>query len=225
MNLSQTLILRTKMLGAVLRDARLKAGKSLKQAAALVGLSSGALSAMERGRRSAAISLPELELLAFYYRVPLGQFISTQPLPSERRMDFDPRLVISLRQKMIGAMLRRHRDDAGLSIRALAERVGYPSSRVSAYERGERPIPLPELEALLKVLGRPVDAYVDQQGPVAEWVQTQQANENLKQLPRDLRSFLADPQNQTYLRLAKRLSELSSEKLHGLAELLLEVTP
>jgi hypothetical protein len=70
-----------------------------------------------------------------------------------------------------------------------------------------------------------VDAYVDQQGPVAEWVQSQQVNENLKRLPRDLRSFLADPQNQTYLRLAKRLSELSSEKLHGLAELLLEVTP
>ena len=225
MNLSQTLILRTKMLGAILRDARLKAGKSLRQAAALVGLSSGALSALERGRRSAAISLPELELLAFYYRVPLGQFISTQPLPSEKRMGFDPRLVISLRQKMIGAMLRRHRDEAGLSIRALAERVGYPTGRVSAYERGERPIPLPELEALLRVLDRPVDAYVDQQGPVAEWVESQKVNDNLKRLPRDLRNFLADPQNQTYLRLAKRLSELSSEKLRGLAELLLEVTP
>src|SRR3972149_58582 len=164
MNLSQTLILRTKMLGAVLREARLKAGKSLKQAAALVGLSSGARSAMERGRRSAAMSLPELELLAFYYRVPLGQFISTQALPSEKRMDFDPRLVISLRQKMIGAMLRRPRDEPGLSIRSLAERVGYPTSRVSAYERGERPIPLPELEALLKVLGRPGDAYAGHHG-------------------------------------------------------------
>src|SRR3972149_9431126 len=120
MTLSQTLILRTKMLGAILRDARLKAGKSLKQAAALVGLSSGALSAMERGRRSAALSLPELELLAYYYRVPLGQFLSTGPMPTERRMDFDPRVVISLRPKMIGAMLRRHRDEAGLSIRELA---------------------------------------------------------------------------------------------------------
>jgi transcriptional regulator with XRE-family HTH domain len=225
MNLSQTLILRTKMLGAILRDARLKAGKSLKQAAALVGLSSGALASLERGHRSASISLPELELLAFYYRVPLRHFLSMQPAPSERRMDFDPRIVISLRQRMIGAMLRRHREEAGLSIRALAEAVGFPTSRISAYERGERPIPLPELETLLKRLGRSVDAYVDQQGPVAEWVKNQQVSENLKALPADLRNFLVDPQNQSYMRLAKRLSELSSEKLRNLAELLLEVTP
>jgi transcriptional regulator with XRE-family HTH domain len=225
MTLTQSLVLRTKMLGAVLRAARLKAGKSLKQAAGLIGLSSGALSAVERGDRTSAISLPELELLAFYYRVPLGQFLSTQPPPAERRADFDPRVVISLRQRMIGAMLRRHRDEAGLTIRGLAERVGFPPSRVSAYERGERPIPLPELELLLKALGQPVEAYIDQQGPVAEWVQNQQVNDNLKGLPRELRRFLADPQNQTYLQLAKRLSDLSSEKLRGLAELLLEVTP
>jgi transcriptional regulator with XRE-family HTH domain len=208
-----------------LRDARLKAGKSLKQAAALVGLSSGALASLERGRRSASISLPELELLAFYYRVPLWHLLSMQPVPSEWRLDFDPRVVISLRQRMIGAMLRRHREEAGLSIRSVAEAVGFPTSRVSAYERGERPIPLPELEALLKTLGRSVDVYVDQQGPVAEWVKNQQVSENLKALPADLRNFLVDPQNQTYMRLAKRLSELSSEKLHSLAELLLEVTP
>lgn len=224
MSHSQTLILRTKMLGAILRDARLKAGKSIKQAASMVNLSGSSLSALERGARSAALSLPELELLAYSYRVPLENFLTTRPLAAERRMDFDPSVVISLRQKMIGAMLRRHRDQSGLSIRALAEKVGFPSSRVSAYERGERPIPLPELEILLRALGQSVDDYIDQQGPVAEWLQNQRMNENLKALPRDLRSFLAAPENQRYLRLAKRLSELTSERLRALAETLVEVT-
>ena len=60
----EALILKQKITGVLLRQARQDAGKSLKECGQVLGLSSGAISAIERGKR--AISLPELEMLAYY---------------------------------------------------------------------------------------------------------------------------------------------------------------
>jgi transcriptional regulator with XRE-family HTH domain len=125
---------------------------------------------------------------------------------------------------MVGALLRKHRKEAEMSIRALADAAGLPSKRLSAYERGERPIPLPELERLVKVLGQSLEDYIDREGPVGEWISNNQAFVNLLKLPPELREFLSTPENQSYLRAAKHISELSVEKLRALAEGLLDLT-
>lgn len=217
-----TLTLRTKMLGAMLREARLKAKKSLKEVASLIGATSGAVSSYEHGRKG--ISLPELELFAYHLDIPLEHFTSGSTVPSIQKTKFDPTTMVSLRQRMVGALLRKHRTEAKMSIRALAEAVGLPPKRVSAYERGERSIPLPELERLVEVLGQSLEGYIDQEGPVGEWVANNQAFTNLLKLPPELREFLSTPENQSYLRAAKHISELSVEKLRTLAESLLDLT-
>ena len=132
--------------------------------------------------------------------------------------------MVSLRQRMVGALLRKQRTEAEMSIRALADAAGLPSKRLSAYERGDRPIPLPELERLLVILGQSLEEYFDREGPVGEWASNKQAYVNLLQLPSDLREFLSTPENQSYLRVAKHISELSVEKLRALAESLLDLT-
>jgi transcriptional regulator with XRE-family HTH domain len=210
------------MLGAMLREARLKASKSLKDIANLIGSTSGAVSSYERGQKG--ISLPELELFAFHLDIPLGYFISGTSLQTEPKTDFDPTTMVSLRQRMVGALLRKHRTEAEMSIRALAEAVGLPPKRVSAYERGERPIPLPELEMFVEVLGQSLEDYLDQEGPVGEWATNKKAFLNILKLPPELREFLSSPENQSYLRAAKHISELSVEKLRALAESLLDLT-
>ena len=217
-----TLTLRTKMLGAMLREARLKANMSLKEVASLIGATSGAVSSYEHGRKG--ISLPELELFAYHLDIPLKHFISGTTLRSEQKTEFDPNTMVSLRRRMVGALLRKHRTETEMSIRALAEAAGLPSKRLSAYERGERPIPLPELERLVKVMGHSLDDYIDREGPVGEWATNKQAFANLLQLPSDLRNFLSTPENQMYLRVAKHISELSVEKLRSLAESLLDLS-
>ncbi len=222
MTQAQALSLRTKMLGALMRKARLASGKSLKEMAALIGTGSGMLSSFENGRR--AISLPELELLAYHLNVPLRQFWSSGAVQSREREEFNPGLLISLRQRMIAAQLRIHREAAGLTARQLAERVGMSAERLRLYERGERPIPLPELEILLESLGRSMDEYVEAEGPVGDWASAQRAFEGLLELTPDLREFLSDPVNQPYLRLAKQLSQLSIDRLRDTAELLLDLT-
>jgi transcriptional regulator with XRE-family HTH domain len=219
---NQAMILRRKMLGALVRDARQDSGKTLREASELIGSSSAKFSSFEKGRRS--ISLPELEVLAFQLGVPLGKFISGGSSKVGVRPSINPTMVITLRQKMIGAMLRAHRQEAGLSMKELATRAGIPSSRVGAYERGERAVPFPELEDLLQSLGQNVFEYLNKEGPVGEWHIDQDSFEVFKALPPDLRKFLGEADNERYLRLAKRMSEISVEKLRNLAESLLDIT-
>lgn len=218
----QAMILRRKMLGALIRDARQESGKTLRDASELIGSSSAKFSSFEKGKRS--VSLPELEVLAFQLGVPLAKFIAGGSSKVGEKPIINPSLVISLRQKLIGAMLRSHRQEAGISMKELAQRAGIPASRVSANERGERAVPFQELEDLLQVLGHSITKYLNKEGPVGEWHIDQESFEVFKALPPDLRKFLGETDNERYLRLAKRMSEISVEKLRNLAESLLDIT-
>ena len=187
----QTRLLRAKMLGALLREARLEAGKSLKETAHLIGTRSSTLSSYERGRKS--ISLPELELLAYHLDLPLRRFLAPSSEDLNRGAEFDPMMMISLRQRMIGALLRKRRTEMGYSIRSLAHKLQMPTGRISDYERGLRPIPIPDLESMLEVLGQSIDDYVDLEGPVGVWHRNQRAFERFLALPDDLRKFFLKP--------------------------------
>lgn len=218
----QALTLRAKMLGALIRQARMNARLSLNETAELIGISRGILSSYEHGRR--VISLPELELLAYQLDIPIEKFTATTIAEDEPEADFDPEVVISLRQRIIGAMLRQQRSEIGMSLKALSESVGVSSRRLGQYERGDKPIPLTELELILDALGQTIDEYIDDEGPVGEWVTAKQGFNQFMSLPPDIRDFLSTPGNQSYLQLAKHMSEISVEKLRLLAESLLDLT-
>jgi transcriptional regulator with XRE-family HTH domain len=217
----QALMLRGRILGAKIRLVRQAAGKSLKDVGSMIGVSAATLASYESSRKSP--SLPELELLAFHLDVPLRRFWPKAPA-TPSRSNVDPSTVIPLRQRMIATVLRSQRTEANLSIKELASATGISSGRISAYEQAERPIPLPHLEAIAAALNRSVEEYVDHQGPVGHWDAAQRALEVLMDLPPDLREWISKPESKPYLRLAKHLSELSSDKLRTVAEGLLDIT-
>jgi transcriptional regulator with XRE-family HTH domain len=217
----QALALRAKMLGAMLRMARQSAGRSLKEAAAYLGVTASTLSSYETGRKS--ISLPELELLAFHLGVPLRRFWSLVA-PASTQAPVNPGAIRPIRQRMIAALLKTHRQDAQLSIKQVAEVAGMSAARLSGYERGDRPVPIPHLESLVAAMGRSIEEYIDTRGPFGEWDSTQRALEILSGLPADLRDFLVNPANRPYLRLAKQLSDLSVDKLRSVAQGMLDIT-
>jgi transcriptional regulator with XRE-family HTH domain len=219
----QTRILRAKMLGALMRERRLESGKSLKDLAALIGTSPSTLSSYENGRKS--ISLPELELLAFHLDTNLLYFLFPSTEGTGEDISFDPVIMVSLRQRMIGAMLRSRRLELGISIRDLAARVDMPVSRVSNYERGLRPIPIPDLESLADALQISLEILIDQQGPIGGWHRTQQAFKHFNELPEELRIFFSSPENEPYLRVAERLSKLDSYDLKRFADSIEELIP
>jgi transcriptional regulator with XRE-family HTH domain len=218
----QVIFLRTKMLGAMLRKARLEAGKSLKETSQRLGISTSTLSSYEYGRK--AISLPELEFLAYSFDLPLGHFLDPDRFSEVRGDGFDPASMISLRQRIIGAQIRSRRNALNLSLKALSGRAGMPASRLSAYERGERGIPLPELEVIVDGLDLPLDELIDREGPVGEWLTTKRAFERFVELPQELQEFISEPANRSYLELARRFSELPLQKLRTVAEVLLDIT-
>jgi transcriptional regulator with XRE-family HTH domain len=215
MSASQSLSLRSKMLGAVLREARLKSGLTQRQAAEVLGISPSTFGSYEHGRKS--ISLPELEILAYTLDLPIRNFWDPDLPVSDARAPLAPALTLPLRNRMIGVQLRLHRQARNLTLRDLAERTGFPPGRLSAYERGARAVPLPELEALAAVLGHTLDEYSDRDGPVGRWMAQTHAQQAFAALPPDIQAFVANPANQRFLRLAMDLSQLPPDRLRAIS--------
>ena len=214
--------LRAKILGAMLREVRMTAGRTLRETAEAIGVTPGALTAYEDGRKG--ISLPELELLAYFLNAPLRQFWSESAGRRKMRLDANPPALIALRQRLIAAQLRMHREASGKSVRQVAEQAGLTAARLRSFEEGDRPIPLPELEAVLGVIGRSVEDYLDHEGPVADWDTLQQAIDTVLSLPPELREFIASPASVPYVRMGQRLSTMPVDQLRNVAELLLDIT-
>ncbi len=219
----QSLSLRSKMLGAMLREARLDFGKSIRQSADLLGISTSTMSSYEHGRK--AITLPELEVLAYTLDVPVRAFWSQDLHVVDQHPALDAAGAIPLRDRMIAAQLRLHRQDAELTQTELAERTGLPVSRISAYERSKKGIPLPDLEVLAATLGHKVEDYLDKDGPIGRWAKRNQAFEQFTQLSPELQAFASEPGNRRFIELALNLSQLPSERLRSISRALQDVTP
>lgn len=216
-------IIRAKKLGVLIRDAREKSGKSMEECAKAMGISSDELSAVEFGERP--LTLPELELLAFYLDVPLEHFWENEILkPSGSDRVVEPEEIKQTRQKAIGDLVHEGRKNDSLSIEELAQQTGIPLKRLKSYEKGEIPIPLPELELLAQVLNHSIGDFEDHQGTVGSWFEDKRSMNEFLGLPQELKEFVSKPINRPYLELAIRLSELKVERLRALAEGLLEIT-
>jgi len=216
--------IRKKKLGILIRDARLAARRTTKECAAALNVSNGTFSSYEAGRK--APSLPELETLVYFLELPINHFWSSETISDApaRINELDLPRLTSLRHRMIGALLRQERMNASLSLKSVAEQTGISSSRVKRYELGEVPIPLPELEMILKVLGGRIETFFDQGGPVGQWMRQQKAIDQFLDLPVELRNFVCQPVNRPYLDLARKLSDMSTEKLRSVAEDILDIT-
>lgn len=216
--------IREKKLGLLIRDARMAERRSIKECAEAIGVTSGVFRAYEEGRRSP--SLPELEALVYFLKLPLSQFwgtetISDAPLPMEAD---DITTLIALRQRMIGALLRQERTRVNISIRQLAAETGISQAKITKYELGERPVSVPELESILAALGSNIETFFDQSGPIGQWMNSQRGMQKFLELPEEIQNFVCQPVNRPYLELAMKLSEMSREKLRSVAEGLLDIT-
>jgi transcriptional regulator with XRE-family HTH domain len=216
--------IRQKITGVLLRQARVDAGKTLKECGQVLSISSSALSAVEHGRRP--ISLPELELLAYYLGVPVDQLLNGGAEPTRLPVEkIHSEQLLALRHRVIGALLRRNRLEMDLSQAELAKSIGVSKRRVSQYEMGERAIPLVELEAIAQTLNLSMADFLDEGvGPVGEQQRLEREYQQFAKLPSDVRAFVLEPASTGYLELAMSLSEVSADDLRNIAASLLEIT-
>jgi transcriptional regulator with XRE-family HTH domain len=216
--------LRAKKLGVLIRDARLFACRGITECAETLGIPQATYEAYEFGEQSP--SLPELELLSYYLGVPLEQFYGNQLLERNHRFkeNVDLEVLKGLRQRMIGALIRKRRKETGLSLDNLAEITGIAPADLEAYELGESAVPVPELDAIAFALGNTVKDFQDQHGPVGLWFAQEDTLKGFHRLTPEMQAFVSRPVNLPYLEMAQRLSEMSVEKLRSVAEVLLEIT-
>ena len=217
-------ILRKKMMGVKIRHARVKAGLHEKEVAEALGISSDLVSNIELGQYEP--SLPQLEVMAFLYNIPLSYFWSEDPI-EKADWDFPTLEALALRRKVIGVLLRQARTEAGRSQEDLAQLLEVSPGQVASYEVGKNDIPIQQLETLAAHLNVSIDYFLD------EGIDRTKSNgrrvtldeiSQFAELPEEVREFLLNPANLLYVNIAMRLSDMSAETLRNLAEGLLEVT-
>jgi len=224
MDTKSQITIRTKTLGLLIRDARLTARRNVQECAEALGIRKSVFRDYEEGLK--APSLPELEILVYFLDLPIDHFWSRE-IKSEaasRTERLDLQRLLAVRQRKIGALLRQERLKASISIRNLANQTGIANSRIKAYELGERAIPLPELEVLVRTLKGRIESFFDRNGPVGQWMISEETVQQFLEMPVELRDFVAMPVNRPYLELAMKLSSMSRDKLRSVAEDLLDIT-
>jgi transcriptional regulator with XRE-family HTH domain len=220
---SEALAIRRKIIAVLLQGARLKSGKSTKDCAEALGVTAGVYTAYEDGGRD--LSLPELELLANYLNVPIGNFFDN----SDRLVQEEPVMpreqIVELRQRIVGALLRKARADKNVSQKDLAARLGISPRRMTDYEFGQKPIPLSQLQAMADVLDVPMNYFIDEGvGMIGEQELARSQFEKFSDLPEDVRRFITKPTNISYLRVAQHLSDMTTQQLRSIAAAILDIT-
>jgi len=216
--------LRQKILGVKIRHARTRAGLGLKEVARVLELSTDRVSDIEYGRRD--ISLPQLEMLALLFNIPLTYFWADDII-QEPNFNFPAQQAIALRQRIIGVLLRQARTKAGRTQEELAKLLDVSPATISRYEFGQTEIPLAHLEAMTDYLNVSLNYFMDTgiaPNQSINGAPTLDEIADYSRLPQDVREFLANPANLLYINIAMKLSEVSADTLRALAEGLLEVT-
>ncbi|MDM8521232.1 helix-turn-helix transcriptional regulator [Anaerolineales bacterium HSG6] len=215
-----------KLIGQKIHTVRIRAGLNIEEVSASIGITPEILSQIEAGQHD--VTLPQLEILALICNVKISEFWSADALET-KKIDYPTLQIINLRQRIIGALLKQTRTEAGKSEADVAALLNISAEQLAQYELGQAEIPLQQLNALRNHFGITFSYFLDHSSAVKKGGFNQELTVldevvEFTQLPQDVREFLANPANLLYLNIAMKLSELSVDTLRGLAEGLLEVT-
>ena len=212
---------RAEMLGNLIREARLYAGRELGECADVLSISAEAYEQVEAGEY--AVSLPDLEALALFLKVPMGYFWGRNELLKPRPVDY--KSLITLRHRVIGVMLRQLRLQARQTQKEFADILGVDEAAITAYETGNTAVPYLHLEQISRQLDVPITYFVDDQhGPLGRHEAEQRLQKIFSELNPDMQAFLANPSNVTYMGTAKIMSEMDVQRLRQVAESILDIT-
>ncbi|MBN1121402.1 MAG: helix-turn-helix domain-containing protein [Anaerolineae bacterium] len=218
-------VIKGRIVGTLLTDARNAAGRTPEKCAEYLGVTVDEYLEFEEGEASP--TLPQLEVLAFLFNVPISQLWSGDTLAvirQEKAVQERVPEIMLLRQRIIGVRLRQLREEAGIPVEQAAEETGISAELIEQTEAGLTSLTLSQLERLTLSFRASLDGLIDAHGPVGEWLQSRSDYDAFAQLPADMRSFILRPINRSYLELAMELSEMEVGKLRTIAESILDIT-
>lgn len=214
--------LRRKMLGVLIRDARLNAARTLEDCARLLNLEPQMIEAWELGEDSP--TLPQLELLAYYLDVPVSHFWGQKTLDSDKARTASAQSeYMTLRTRMIGALLRQAREEQNLSLEELAEQSHIALESLQHYEVGNLPVPMHELAVVSGILNRNMDFFLETSSYIGELLRIREEWKHFIDLDPEVREFAANPLNIGFIKIAITFSQMSAAQLRLAAEGMLEI--
>ncbi len=223
-NFAEIHALRARVLGVLIRDARMANNLSAAQLAAAIHSQEADLQAWELGEQ--APSLPHLELIAYHLNLPISHFFGTEMLERKRQRELvtPPQEYAALRQRVIGVRLALARREARLSLEELAKLSGTTAEMLAAYEFGQSAVPFPQLASLAMALRKSPNYFLEDVGQLGEWLALQEAYDRFSELPEEIRAFVSQPNSLPYLEIALRLSQLPLQELRAVGEKILDIT-
>lgn len=222
-DLDESYRIRGKMLGVLLRDARLAAVRSIEDCARLLQISPQEIEAWEYG--DAVPALPQLELLAFYLDVPVSHFWGSNIVSdAQDNRDAKQPEYITLRNHMIGALLRQAREALGMTLEELSDASGIAVEALQHYELGELAIPMHELVILASDVKQPMTYFLETDSQVGELLAMREAWKNFQELPEDLRDFVSNPVNRGFLHIAQMFSQMPTDRLREVGASIVDIT-
>jgi transcriptional regulator with XRE-family HTH domain len=215
--------LRGKMIGVLVRDARIAAARSFEECANLLRVTPQEVEAWEYGEL--VPSLPQLELLAYYLGVPVSHFWSTNTLEAKQGRHVDVQTeYVALRNRMVGALLRQAREEAALTVEALSEATNIAVGQIQIYESGETAIPMHELTVLASNVKKNMSYFLESSGHFGSLLASREDWKHFADLPEDLRRFASNPLNIGFIEIALAFSQMSPDKLRRVGESVLNIT-
>lgn len=212
---------RAKILGDLIRDARQQAGRSAADCANVLGISEEQFNQAESGAHNP--TLPDLEVLAMYLNVPMAHFWGNFTLKGAVEPNY--KNFTKIRQRIIGALLRQARLQSKRSLEEAADYLGSTVQQIQDYESGVTAVPLFELERLGKYFGVPLDYFSDEaRGPLAQHEARQKMLKRFDELSPEVKKFVVEPINLSYIETAMRLSDFDVKRLRNIAEGILDIT-
>jgi transcriptional regulator with XRE-family HTH domain len=223
-NYEESYRIRGKMVGVLLRDARLKSGHTLEECARLLRLTPEHVEAWELG--DAVPSLPQLEILAYFLDVPVSHFWGTNVVSGEdEEQPADAqREYLALRDRMIGALLRQARQQLNMSLEDLSAMSGISVERVNAYELGEMSLPMNELTVLANGVKKNINYFLESSSHIGDLLTLREQWKHFANLPDDIRRFAANPLNVGFIEIAIMLSQMPTDRLRKVGESVLNIT-
>ena len=215
--------IRAKMIGVLLLDARVKAGRSLNDCATILRTSAEQVERWEFGVE--APSLPQLELLAFYLDVPVSHFwgVDTLEATADDYASAQDEF-LSLRDRMIGAMLRIAREEAQIELETLSEETGIAAEQITSYEMGEVAVPIHELTVISNALKKNISYFLESGSHLGDRLAMREEWKHFTNLPPEIRRFAANPLNIGFLEIAIMFSQMPADKLRRIGESVLNIS-